>query len=91
MPYIENYRRDELVSYLPEPHNAGELNFVITSVLLKYLGPSPSYSDFNEAIGALECAKLELSRRSISNYEDLKALQNGDIDYPYRRNVDEWS
>lgn len=88
MPYISNYRRDELASYLPSPENAGELNFVITSIILKYLGSSPSYSDFNEVIGTLECAKLELARRSISNYEDLKVLQNGDMDYPYRSNVE---
>jgi hypothetical protein len=87
MPYISKDRRKDL-DHLPEPRNAGELNFVITSMLLKFLGPNPNYSAFNAAVGVLECAKIELARRSIANYEDLKASENGDIDYPYRSNID---
>jgi hypothetical protein len=30
-------------------------------------------------IGMLECAKLELYRRSVANYEDEKILENGDV------------
>jgi len=33
----------------------------------------------NDAIGALEGAKLELYRRVISKYEDKKIMENGDV------------
>jgi hypothetical protein len=38
-----------------------------------------SYKNINQAIGALECAKLELYRRVAAPYEDKKALINGDV------------
>jgi len=37
------------------------------------------YSNLNELIGVLECAKLELYRRVAAPYEDEKALINGDV------------
>ena len=40
---------------------------------------TPNYARFNEMIGVLECCKLELYRRVISNYEDKKMRQNGDV------------
>lgn len=82
MPYIADYRREEL-DYFPDPQNVGELNFVISSMILKFLGENPRYSDYNGVIGVLECAKLELVRRSLSNYEDHQIGTNGDIDYPH--------
>lgn len=38
-----------------------------------------SYADINEAIGALECAKLELYRRIAVPYENRKLAENGDV------------
>lgn len=67
----------------------GELNFVITSMVLKFLGDSPRYGDFNSAMGVLACVQQELYRRSIGPYEDHAAYTNGDLDYPYRRNIEE--
>ncbi len=37
------------------------------------------YATIVEAIGALECAKLELYRRLAADYEDQKCKQNGDV------------
>jgi hypothetical protein len=34
---------------------------------------------YNDAIGALEGAKLELYRRYVSAYEDDKIKENGDV------------
>ena len=38
-----------------------------------------SYQNYNDALGALEGAKLELYRQHIAKYEDVKIFQNGDV------------
>lgn len=83
MPYIEqDDRRDfEAGLSLLDPATPGELNYLFTMIISRYLGFDPRYSDFNEAVGALECCKLELNRRLISIYEDEKIIQNGDVYY----------
>jgi len=58
---------------------AGELNFKVTELVDMFLGDSLNYSRINEAIGALECAKLELYRRVAAPYEDKKIKENGDV------------
>lgn len=88
MPYIPQYQREWYEPAGPPPDSAGALNFAITALVLKYLGDSPNYQMFNDAVGALECAKLELTRRSIAPYEDRKAIENGDLDYPWKTNVE---
>lgn len=78
MPYIKKETRTELTARFPE--NAGELNYIVTKfckVLLQRKGES--YATYNELIGALECCKLELYRRKCADYEDKKALENGDV------------
>ena len=37
------------------------------------------YAHLNEAIGVLECAKLELYRRVAAPYEDGKRAETGDV------------
>jgi hypothetical protein len=59
----------------------GELNYLITAAVIRYLGKFPKYERLNAAIGALECAKLELYRRVVSPYEYSKIEDNGDV-YP---------
>ena len=83
MPYITQFNRDYYEPHGPVPESAGDLNFTITSLVLAYLGDNPNYQLYNDAVGALECAKLELVRRSLSPYEDKKIAQNGDLDYPH--------
>lgn len=78
MPYIDSYRRWAL-ECSNKPESAGELNFVITKHLVDYLGEDPSYYQFNEVIGVLECAKQEIYRRMIVPYEDKKMEENGDV------------
>jgi hypothetical protein len=78
MPYITEDRRDCIdTGSLPE--TAGELNYALTQIVRLYLGGSPNYQRFNDAIGALEGCKLELYRRQVSPYEDKKIVQNGDV------------
>jgi len=57
----------------------GEMNYVITSLIQDWLGDDPHYTDYNSAIGVLECVKLELYRRKIAKYEDMKKKENGDV------------
>ena len=61
--------------------NAGELNYAITELLRFYLDTTTGhrYRYYNEAIGVLECAKMELYRRLVAPYEDEKIKENGDV------------
>jgi len=79
MPYIDKKRREELDLKF-DPKTAGELNYVITNQLTNYIFLNgESYQTFNDIIGALEGAKLELYRRVIVPYENIKASENGDV------------
>lgn len=78
MPYIEPDARKRVLS--PSgPRNAGELNYFITHAIRQFLGSNYNYASFNEVVGVLECAKLELYRRMVSEYEDRKKKENGDV------------
>ncbi len=58
----------------------GDLNYVITAIVKTYLGQTPNYTRYNAVIGVLECAKLEVYRKWIAPFEDVKAMENGEID-----------
>ncbi len=82
MPYIKQIFREKLEAgtlLIGPGLVAGELNYLITELIKKYLGSNPNYQRYNDVIGALESAKLELYRRKISPYEDTKIDENGDI------------
>lgn len=82
MPYIKPQKRAWLLDKYEDPENAGELNFLITAVVIEYLLMNKeSYQSYNDALGALEGAKLELYRRKIAPYEDKKIVENGDVYY----------
>jgi len=57
---------------------AGELNYLFTWIIDRQL-TNANYARMNEIVGALESCKLELYRRKISKYEDLKIKSNGDV------------
>jgi len=58
----------------------GELNYRFTDLCKRYLfDKGESYQTYNDIVGALECAKLEIYRRKISFYEDTKITENGDV------------
>jgi len=88
MPYILKQKRDvldpaieelvEAFGKLDASDFAGNLNYVV-SKLLTSLFPTPNYRCFNDMVGALECCKLELYRKRIAPYEDLKERENGPI------------
>jgi hypothetical protein len=81
MPYVTQLDRPRLDSG-GEADTAGELNYVITKKIDSYLArKGVNYANLNEAIGVLECAKLELYRRIVASYEDTKIQnpENGDV------------
>ena len=84
MPYIPTEDRpaiDEHISAI-EYLSIGELNYAITSLIQDYLREVDNhmaYSDINEVIGVLECAKMELYRRIAVPYEERKIKENGDV------------
>ena len=81
MPYIKQADRERyamLIRVMPV-QNPGVLNYLITKLVLSYLGARPQYSDFNEVIGVLESVKLEFYRRAVAPYEDEKIVENGDV------------
>lgn len=80
MPYVGKQARAELnVRTDRDVHTAGELNFAITRLVDQFLGATPRYQDFNDAIGALEGAKLELYAKVVRPYEDKKEAENGTV------------
>ncbi len=79
MPYINQELRYELDEGR-SPIRPGELNYVLTGQIQAYLNRTGhTYTTYNEVIGVLECAKLELYRRQLVPYEDSKKEQNGDV------------
>lgn len=84
MPYIKQEDReffDERLTFNTTAlHSPGDLNYCITKLVNHYIAVhGKNYANINAAIGALECAKLELYRRIASPYEDSKIQQNGDV------------
>lgn len=85
MPYINKNDRtkfNKLLTELEKIHidSAGELNYLITMLVHDFVNANVvCYQSYNDAIGALEGAKLELYRRQIAGYEDKKITENGDV------------
>ena len=85
MPYILQEDRltyDRIVAEIAKtpPRSPGNLNYLVTKLVLAYIGGRNDYGTYNAAIGALECAKLELYARQIRPFEDSKIALNGDVD-----------
>ena len=86
MPYIEQKLRSRFIADeklgvdAKMPDNVGELNYLITRICHAYIERhGEKYQHYNDIIGALECCKLELYRRKITPYEEIKKELNGDV------------
>lgn len=88
MPYINPEARleiDEKISLLLtklEPFSPGELNYIITKLILSNIKNLPNglcYSNIALMTGVLENVKQEFYRRVAANYEDEKCYFNGDV------------
>jgi hypothetical protein len=80
MPYIPQDDRTRIDGG-GAPSTAGELNYAVTKLVDAWLVRKGGvrYAHLNEAIGVLECAKLELYRRLAAPYEDDKMRESGDV------------
>ena len=90
MPYLKQERRQELYPLISKVageiqaavesgigKRGGEVNFVICSLVdMLY---DRNYTELSAAIGDVECAKLEVYRRVLGNYEDQKIIEHGDV------------
>lgn len=81
MPYIKSEDRKRLAHFDNQhPQTAGELNYLITLLIQRYVKEKGiCYQSFNDVVGAMECSKMELTRRFINKYEEEKIEQNGDV------------
>ena len=85
MPYIKQEDRNRFIKLVEmidvqEIKSAGELNYLLTIMAHRFLNQKPeNYQSYNDAIGALEGCKLELYRRHVGEYEDVKVRENGDV------------
>lgn len=81
MPYIPDEEREEWEqTVIPQIKTPGQLNYMISDLIDTYLwGKNLNYTALNDAIGVLECAKMELYRRVAAPYEDKKCEENGDV------------
>lgn len=79
MPYITLKAKQELNAGR-KINTAGELNYAFTTGILEYVETKGlSYQTINDIIGALEGAKSEFYRRVVSDYEDQKRIDNGEV------------
>ena len=84
MPYIEQSDRLKftiaLTSLVANVETPGELNYCITKLCLGYVQrKGECYMAYNDVVGVLTCACLELYRRHVAPYEDTKIIDNGDV------------
>ena len=80
MPYLREKQRREQLDSGGGADNGAELNYQFCRMADAYLHRfGLTYANINEVIGAIECAKLEITRRIIAPYEDSKIAENGDV------------
>lgn len=85
MPYISIHERiviDELVKkFLHCGRIHGRLNYFIHKLTLEAIRQNgESYGAYKEIIGEIECAKLEIYRKMVAQYENKKIEENGDVE-----------
>ena len=87
MPYIkptDRSRFDPIIQEFIKLHSkkrltAGDLNYMISSMIWWMFSADKNYAKANELMGVLESVKQEFYRRKVSPYEDEKIKENGDI------------
>ena len=82
MPYVSKQVRKYLDRGFWEPETTGELTYVLYREVMNWVRApedGPNFERYSQAIAALECAKMELYRRHVAPYENLKLEENGDV------------
>lgn len=79
MPYLDKAIRASLDDGR-KATKGGELNYQVSKLLNDFVAMKGlSYATINEAMGAIESAKLEFYRRIAAPYEDEKVILNGEV------------
>ena len=85
MPYIPRRDRSKFDHHIEALVNddlsVGQLNYIISRMIWMLWQKKRGYTLGNNLIGVLECVKAEFYRRMLAPYEDVKAQENGDLDY----------
>jgi hypothetical protein len=93
MPYITQDKRDVLDPAINQLHKAlvdleldhdtnntqGNMNYAVTRLLMMVYG-GVNYQNINDAVGVLDCCKMEFYRKIAAPYEDQKCFENGSVD-----------
>lgn len=78
MPHISPGRRKVVPELDIKEWSDGELNYMLTCIVWEWIQThGANYQAYARAIGAFECAKLELVRLKLSSYEDIKIAEHG--------------
>jgi hypothetical protein len=85
MPYIADKEVRKELDDVVRKHSTlwftkGNLNYLICRIW-KFITASNgvSYDEARKMIGELECAKMEIYRRWVAPYEDVKKEENSDV------------
>ena len=86
MPYISEERRQVFDRHLDaigaELENGGEINYCVYRLCLRFLErQGMSYNKAMIPFSALGAAQMELYRRVVAPYEDIKIAENGDVPF----------
>lgn len=82
MPYVKQDRRLELDQVVEAMVKAnikadGDLNYVLYTFAKRFI--PASYNNYKNYLGELNEAAMEIRRRLLSEYEEKKIRDNGDI------------
>lgn len=81
-PYIEKLKRPRLDLLIEELGSAckfdGDLNYILFALCKRFV--KPSYNNYKNYLGELEEAIAEIRRRILTEHEERKILENGDIE-----------
>jgi len=82
MPYIKSENRgdmDEIVRLMQEKNVVanGDLNYILFALCKRTV--KPSYNNYKNFIGELDCCAREIYRKLVSVYEEEKEEENGSV------------
>ncbi len=83
MPYITKDKRPKMDKIVAEMEFAdvkvdGDLNYILYAFCKRHI--KPSYNNYKNFCGELRQCATEIERRLLGPYEDMKALENGDVE-----------
>jgi hypothetical protein len=83
MPYLKPENRkpmDEIVQLMMDMNVSfnGDINYILFKLAKRTV--KPSYANYKNVCGELECCKLEIYRELVAPYEEIKKKENGIVE-----------